>query len=168
MRDAKLIPLALVADQVLLTTDHPRLDLGITRRVEMWLSTASLIPGRISIVQTRASRYERHRRDDLAFLQAIGLPLCETVLHARAAYAYAYARGKAVIVDDPNGIAAAELRQLGRELGLVNDRPSRAVRDRRRTKDDHVYFRASMSMSHLPTVLAQGRRPRAAVAAPCP
>lgn len=123
----------------------------------MWLSAATLAPGKISIVHTRASRYERHRRDAVAFLQTVGLPVCKTVLHARSAYVYASTRGTTVTDDDPNGLAAAEIRQLCHEYGWVNDRPSRAVRDRRRTKDDLAYFRASMKASHLPTELAQAR-----------
>jgi cellulose biosynthesis protein BcsQ len=46
--------------------------------------------------------------------------LCNTTLRARVAYDYAAARGNVVTLDDPNGLAAAEIRQLGRELGLVN------------------------------------------------
>lgn len=159
--DTELIPLALMADQVLLTTDNAAMDFSITQRVKMWLSVTIPILDKISIVQTRASRYNRHRRDDSAFLRTIGLPVCKTVLRRRSSYEYALARGDVVTVDDPDGHAAAEISQLCHELGWINHVRPRTIRDRRRTKDDRVYFRASMRLSCLPTLLAQvGKRRR--------
>lgn len=164
--DADLLPLALMTDQILLTTDHPRVDFGIKHRVKMWLN-ATIIHDKISIVRTKASRYESHRRQDVAFLQTIGLPWCKTVLQARAAYEYALGRGQTVTRDDPTGKAATEIRQLGHELGWGRDRPSpdrplRASRDRRHTKEDRMYLRACTRMGHPPAVLARiiaGQRP---------
>lgn len=140
--EAELMPLALMADQVILTTVHPKIDFRNTHLINMWLSANLSLHDKVSIVYTRASRYKSERRDQLEFLRTIGLPLCKTVLQARTVYDYASFRGRTVTTDDPEGLAAAELGQLCYELGWISERPSGAVRDRRRTKKEMSEYRA--------------------------
>lgn len=143
--DEDLISLALVAEQVLLTTVHPQMDF-IVARVEMWRTIAAAADCKISIVQNRVSRYRAHRRDDLAFLQRVGWPVCKAVLGDRQAYEYAFARGQPVTVDDPEGITSTEILRLAHELGFVDKRPTGATRDRRRTKKDWRDHQAAVEM----------------------
>jgi transcriptional regulator with XRE-family HTH domain len=133
-----LLPLALRADQLLLTTQHPHVDFRSPREhLDLWLDMAHVHRVDLRILPMRASRYPSDRREGRRFLDRVGLPALGTDVCQRSAYDRLLYQGRTVAQDDALGPAAREIYAVVNELGWpLAARTTFAARDRTWNAED--------------------------------